>query len=180
MSLYKYILNALPLLYQPPHSPFDDDDEDIELGSPRPADRRVRQLRLSVSGSARQAWTEKRTRAWFSVVAGAIGGGVAIMFEKRSRRIAIGQQMFVRSAEAIEIPTAWYSLFDIQRTSGVVQWFGRQVWVRSPIRCSLALLHRVCPDHVRLCFATGHAPESLHLLDRPSRSDSGQGCRYDP
>ena len=98
VSLYKYILNALPLLYQPPESqsPFGNDDEDIELGPPRPADRRDRRPRLSVSGMARQAWTKKRTRAWFSVVAGAIAGGVAITFEKRSRRIDIGQQMFVR------------------------------------------------------------------------------------
>ena len=101
MSLYKYILNALPLLYQPPESqnPFDDDDEDIELGPPRPIDKRVRQLRLSTSGRARQAWTKRRTRAWFSVVAGATAGGIAIMFEKRARRIAIGQQMFVRSVQ---------------------------------------------------------------------------------
>jgi len=99
VSLYKYILNALPLLYQPPgsQSPFDDDDEDIELGpSPPASNRAARRPRLSMSGRARQAWTRKRTRAWFPVVAGAFAGGVAIMFEKRSRRIDIGQQMFVR------------------------------------------------------------------------------------
>ena len=97
MSIYKYILNALPLLYQPSGSqpPFGNDDEDIELNPP-PINKRVRQLRLSVSGRARQTWTRKRTRAWFSVVAGAIAGGVAIMFEKRPRRVTIGQQMFVR------------------------------------------------------------------------------------
>jgi hypothetical protein len=104
VSLYKYILNALPLLYQPPESqsPFDSDDEDIELGPLRPIDKRVRQLRLSVSGRASQAWTKKHTRAWFSVVAGAIAGGVAITFEKRARRVAIGQQMFVRSVQTTQ------------------------------------------------------------------------------
>ena len=92
MSIYKYTLNALPLLYHPPElqSPFSDDDEDIELGPPRPTNKRVRQLRLSASGEARQTWTKKHTKAWFSVVAGAIAGGVAITFEKRARRVAIG------------------------------------------------------------------------------------------
>ena len=108
VSLYKYILNALPLLYRPPESqfPFADDDDDIELGPPRPVGKRVRKLRLSVSGKARQAWTEKRTRAWFSVAAGATAGGVAIMFEKQSRRTGIGQQMFVRSVQSARISAA--------------------------------------------------------------------------
>lgn len=99
VSIYKYILNALPLLYQLPESqsPFGD-DEDIELNPP-PTNKRVRKPRLSVSGRARHTWTRKRTRAWFSVVAGAIAGGVAITFEKRSRRITIGQQMFVRGLQ---------------------------------------------------------------------------------
>lgn len=107
MSLYKYILNALPLLYHPPElgSPFSDDDEDIEPSPPLPADKRARRPRLSVSGRARQVWTKKRTRAWFSVVAGGIAGGVAIMFEKRSRRIDIGQQMFVRLVKSTKILT---------------------------------------------------------------------------
>lgn len=102
MSLYKYILNALPLLCQPIEShPFiPDDDEDIALDPPRPIGKRVRRLRLSASGRARHEWTKKRTKAWFSVVAGAVAGGVAIMFERSSRRVAIGQQMFVRSVKS--------------------------------------------------------------------------------
>jgi len=120
-SLYKYILNALPLLYHPPgsQSPFDDGDEDIELGPPRPV-RGARRPRLSVSGRARQAWTKKRTRAWFSVVAGAIAGGVAIMFERRSRRIDIGQQMFVRLVGSANTLTAFCSRVGAQRAPGVV------------------------------------------------------------
>ena len=178
MSLYKYILNALPLLYQPsgPQSPFDDDDdEDIELGPPRPVGKRSRQLRLSVSGRARQAWTEKRTRAWFSVVAGAVAGGVAIMFEKRSRRIDIGQQMFVRSVESNNVSTMRYSLVDVQRATGIIQRFGCQVWVYNPVRRGLDFLYLMRPNHVRLPFATGHTPQSLHHLDRPSWSDSCKG-----
>lgn len=121
VSLYKYILNALPLLHQPPEpqSPFsDDEDEDVQLNTPRPANKRDRQLRLSVSGRAHQAWTEKRTKAWFSVVAGAIAGAAAITFEKRPRRIAIGQQMFVRSVGMTKISTTWCSLLKLRGLQG--------------------------------------------------------------
>ena len=168
VSLYKYILNALPLLYQLPESrtPFvDDDDEDIQLDPPRPVNKRVRQLRLSVSGRARQAWTKKRTKAWFSVVAGAIAGGAAITFEKRSRRVAIGQQMFVRSVRTAKALTMRCSFFDAQRAPRIIQCTGRQVWVHSPKRSSLALLRRLRPDHVWLPVAARHAPKDLHLLD---------------
>jgi hypothetical protein len=166
-SLYKYILNALPLLYQPPVSrpSFIDDEEDIQFDPPRPTYKRVRELRLSASGRARQAWTKKRTKAWFSVVAGAIAGGVAITFEKRSRRVAIGQQMFVRSVGSAKISAICHSLSDAQRASRIVQCIGRQVWTHSPARGSLALLHRLCPDYVQLLVATGHASKGLYLLD---------------
>ena len=180
MSLYKYILNVLPLLYQPlgPPSPFSDGDEDIELGPPRPADKRARRPRLSVSGRARQTWTKKHTRAWFSVVAGGIAGGAAIIFEKRSRRIDIGQQMFVRSVESVKVLTTHCSSFDAQGAPGIVQRFGCQVWVYNPVRCSLALLHRLLSDYVRLHFTTGHASEGLHLLDRPSWPNSAKSYRH--
>ena len=114
VSLYKYILNALPLLCQPIEShPFiPDDEEDIALDPPRPIGKRVRQLRLSVSGRAHHEWTRKRTKAWFSVVAGAVAGGVAIMFERRSRRVTIGQQVFVRSVKPAIALTMWCLPFD--------------------------------------------------------------------
>ena len=170
MSVYKYILNALPLLYQPPVSrpPFIDDDDDTQLDLPRPAYKRVRELRLSASGRARQAWTKKRTKAWFSVVAGAIAGGVAIAFEKRSRRIAIGQQMFVRSVEIINILVIRCSLRYAQRSSRIVQCIGHQVRAHSSARSSLALLCRLCPNHVRFLVATGYTSKDLPLLDQSS------------
>lgn len=96
MFLYKYILNALPLLLPPKpeelSSPFDGDDEDIELGH----NHGNRSARLSTNAQAHQTWIRQQTKGWYSLVAGAVAGGAAIMFEKRSRRIAIGQQMFVR------------------------------------------------------------------------------------
>ena len=182
VSLYKYILNALPLLYRPPVSrpPFIDDDEEIQLEPPRPAYKRVRELRLSASGRARQAWTKKRTKAWFSVIAGAIAGGIAIAFEKRSRRVAIGQQMFVRSVGAVNTFVTRYSLSNAQRTSRIVQCIGNQVWAHSPARSSLALLRCLRPDHVRFLVATRHASKDLPLLDQPSRPVPGEGRCNEP
>jgi hypothetical protein len=82
-------------------------DSDLEVGSPlelsedRPqtvfelpvAQRRTR---LSLTTEAQLILIRKKTRRWHAALAGAVAGGLAIMFEKRSRRTVIGQQMFVR------------------------------------------------------------------------------------
>jgi hypothetical protein len=103
--LYKYILNSLPLLLPPKpdnlDSPFDSDDEDVELGEVDPG----RRARLSMSAQAHQSWVRHQMRGWFALVAGAVAGGTAIMFEKRSRRSAIGQQMFVRCVASFRAQT---------------------------------------------------------------------------
>lgn len=99
MTLYKLILNALPILmptrpHEPPPTPFEDSDDENEcLPNPTGPQRRVR---FSLSSHAQQAWVRKKTRRWHAALAGAIAGSIAVMFEKRSRRIAIAQQMFVR------------------------------------------------------------------------------------
>lgn len=102
VGLYKAILNALPIVLPvtpsgPPPSPFEDDKEDESAAAtPLEIPLSERQPRLSLSARAHQQWVHKKTRRWHAVVAGAIAGGVAIMFEKRSRRLIIGQQLFVR------------------------------------------------------------------------------------
>ncbi|KAG1743628.1 uncharacterized protein EDB91DRAFT_1274155 [Suillus paluster] len=80
VTIYKATLNALPILIPvneraSPPSPFDDEDEDIEM------------------------WVRKKTRRWHAMFAGALAGGLAVMFEKRSRRVAIAQQLFVRGLQ---------------------------------------------------------------------------------
>ncbi|THH14186.1 hypothetical protein EW146_g6121 [Bondarzewia mesenterica] len=62
-----------------------------------PSARRV--ARLSVTAQAHEIWVRKRSSRWHSAVAGAIAGGFAIMFEKRSRRTVIAQQLFVRGLQ---------------------------------------------------------------------------------
>lgn len=126
VSIYKTVLNSLPLLLPGPQStrrppskqtrqrsklrpehallptssldsPFHDDDEDDDAVPQRGRVVSDRRVRLSLSAQAHQMWVRKKTRRWYSVVAGALAGGVAILCEKRGRRVGIAQQMFVRS-----------------------------------------------------------------------------------
>ncbi|RDB20199.1 hypothetical protein Hypma_013067 [Hypsizygus marmoreus] len=117
-AIYKFLLNALPLLIpaiRPPPIRYDDEDEkdsspffsdDLEAGptAEHPATTlRVpltkRSARLSLSANAQLALVRKRTRKWHAAFAGAIAGGIAIMCEKRGRRDVIAQQMFVRGLQ---------------------------------------------------------------------------------
>ncbi|KAF7304701.1 Sulfate permease [Mycena kentingensis (nom. inval.)] len=116
-SLYKFIINALPILFpaiQPRprgfDSTFEDDDEDEALELPRivsypasgaetPHLHRRRSARLSLSASAHMALVRKKTRRWHAALAGGIAGGLAILWEKRSRRVIFAQQLFVRGLQ---------------------------------------------------------------------------------
>jgi len=115
VSMYKFLINALPLIIpaiKPTHSRyntvFDDDDTDLEAGnggigpSPSRPGKTVevplseRRARLSLSAQAQLILVRKKTRRWHAALAGAVAGGMAIMWETRSRRGIIAQQMFVR------------------------------------------------------------------------------------
>ncbi|OJT15479.1 hypothetical protein TRAPUB_7350 [Trametes pubescens] len=126
VGLYKFILNALPILLPQPRidetthsrtrslfrasipgvsgqpgadSPFDEEaSEDVELGIQQ-RKKGARQARLSMSAQVHQMWVRKRTRWWYSAFAGSVAGAIAIMFEKRGRRVGIAQQMFVRGLQ---------------------------------------------------------------------------------
>ncbi|KAK7044527.1 hypothetical protein R3P38DRAFT_167822 [Favolaschia claudopus] len=106
-SLYKFLINGLPIL--PPSirsskeedtaldSPLDSDDSDTGIATP--GLRRRRAPRLSLSAHAQMILVRKRTHRWHSALAGAISGGLAILWEKRSRRAVIAQQVFVRGLQ---------------------------------------------------------------------------------
>ncbi|KAH9833869.1 uncharacterized protein C8Q71DRAFT_179302 [Rhodofomes roseus] len=121
VAIYKFVLNALPILLSPPstsptlphHSPahprssfhvsgpsespfHEEEEDDLEM---QPRRRPTRQARLSTSAQAHQVWVHKRTRRWYSVLAGSAAGAIAVCFEKKSRRVAIAQQMFVRGLQ---------------------------------------------------------------------------------
>ena len=77
-------------------SPFGDDVDDSTELAMLERGASPRRARLSLSAQAHQVWVRKRTRRWYSALAGSVAGAVAILCEKRSRRAGIAQQMFVR------------------------------------------------------------------------------------
>ena len=62
---------------------------------PRPP----REARLSINAQAHQQWVRKKTRRWHALIAGAVAGGAAVLFEKKSRQTIISQQLFVRGLQ---------------------------------------------------------------------------------
>ncbi|KAJ7126249.1 hypothetical protein C8R44DRAFT_122869 [Mycena epipterygia] len=102
-ALYKFLINALPILLpatQPSarslSSPFTEGEEDSQ-SSPDSSLETLglhrRSPRLSLSAHAQMVLVRKRTRRWHSALAGAVSGGLAILCEKRSRRSVIAQQL---------------------------------------------------------------------------------------
>lgn len=126
VALYRVILNALPLLLpanvplrenlrnlsanffstQDEHDNLVLDDSQTSSSSPSPLQPQPlslhispgekREARLSSSAQLHQSWVRKKTRQWYSILAGAVAGAVAISFERRSRQHVIAQQLFVR------------------------------------------------------------------------------------
>ncbi|KAJ7496788.1 hypothetical protein FB451DRAFT_1208789 [Mycena latifolia] len=105
-ALYKFLLNALPILIpavQPSKpSPFGEKEEsqtspDSDLTTPGP--HRPPSPRLSLSAHAHMVHVRQRARRWHSALAGVISGGFAIFWEKPSRRAVIAQQVFVRGLQ---------------------------------------------------------------------------------
>ncbi|KAJ7167441.1 hypothetical protein C8R43DRAFT_1121852 [Mycena crocata] len=100
-TLYKFLINALPLLFPSTRSlpsPFGDDSEDSDSYSDSSSDS-GRTPRLSHTAHAQIVLTRQQTRRWHSALAGAVSGGLAILWEKPSRRSVIAQQVFVRGLQ---------------------------------------------------------------------------------
>lgn len=101
-SIYKFLLNALPILIPSMNlGQSAIEDEDLEEGSTLEVPLQKRKARLSLSARAQMQMSliRKRTRRWHAALAGGIAGGLAIIWEKHSRRGIIGQQMFVRGLQ---------------------------------------------------------------------------------
>ncbi|KII94559.1 hypothetical protein PLICRDRAFT_33358 [Plicaturopsis crispa FD-325 SS-3] len=153
VALYKLILNGLPIIL-PVRNPRDSDTsllrssnpkydsspfaDDLEAGPP-PTTLEVplaeRTARLSLSAEAHQIWVRKRTRRWHAVLAGAVAGGLSVMFEAKSRRVTIAQQLFVRGLQGsynafstkhgIRIPYGDVMLFSVMSGQILYAWLLR-------------------------------------------------------
>lgn len=103
VALYKFTLNAFPILLpqpaEPPPSPFEESEDESEPTTPDQVMTSQKRVRFSLSAHAQEVWVRKRTYRWHAALAGAVAGSLAVMFEKRSRRIAIAQQLFVRGLQ---------------------------------------------------------------------------------
>ncbi|KAF8126436.1 hypothetical protein K438DRAFT_1890618 [Mycena galopus ATCC 62051] len=102
-ALYKFLINALPILFpvRPSLTPFDEEEVSTpssDSGITTPGLKR-RRPGLSLSARAQMVLVRKPVRRWQSALAGAISGGLAILWEKRSRRVVIAQQVFVRGLQ---------------------------------------------------------------------------------
>ncbi|EIN11011.1 hypothetical protein PUNSTDRAFT_100954 [Punctularia strigosozonata HHB-11173 SS5] len=139
--LYKFLFNSLPIMFPPSQessseSAVDEDDDlasasdtrarsaniDVDIISPYNnatyRERRTQRLSLSANAMREYGMIRKRTRRWHSVVAGAIAGGLAVLFEKRNRRLTIAQQLFVRGLQAEY--SAWAPRFGVKVPYGSV------------------------------------------------------------
>lgn len=65
--------------------------------APTPSERR--RGRLSFRAQAHEEIWRKQSRKWYALVAGAIAGGLGVLFEKKGRRVTIAQQLFVRGLQ---------------------------------------------------------------------------------
>ncbi|KAJ7314922.1 hypothetical protein DFH08DRAFT_716104 [Mycena albidolilacea] len=119
-ALYKFLINALPILIPacPSTAPSEEVDEESTSSTSSPYNGlaspglRRRAPSLSLSAHAQMVIVRKRTRRWESALAGAISG-LAIFWEKRSRRVVIAQQLFVRGLQGSYNSYSERSVFSI-------------------------------------------------------------------
>ncbi|KAF8338497.1 hypothetical protein F5887DRAFT_514825 [Amanita rubescens] len=106
-GLYKFLINALPIFF-PAISPETEQSKKASTADGPTLDNPAKTVevtlpkhnaRLSLSAHAQLVFLRKRTRRWHAALAGAIAGGLAIIWEKRSRREIVAQQLFVRGLQ---------------------------------------------------------------------------------
>lgn len=95
MFLYRLIYNSLPLLLPPPS---ESAPQTNDAGPARHRrSRLIRDLEWVRMELAKCVWARARAQGLFSLIAGAISGGVAIRSVDAGLRSGMAQQGFVRS-----------------------------------------------------------------------------------
>lgn len=106
VAIYKLLLNlpiALPSSRQPSQARAQ--SAETSSGAMTPGIAKIASEtglpagKLSKNAEAHQVMVRKKTRRWQAMLSGVIAGAVGIVFEKRSRRSGVAQQMFVRGLQ---------------------------------------------------------------------------------
>ncbi|KAI0080505.1 hypothetical protein K474DRAFT_1657632 [Panus rudis PR-1116 ss-1] len=171
VALYKFILNALPIILPEPRprrplnytSTFDEgDDVDTDVLPPNARHLSNRRARLSTSAQQHQVWIRKKTRRWYSIAAGSLAGAFAIMMEKRSNRTGIAQQMFVRGLQGSY--NAFSQKHGIHIPHGDVMVFGLCC---AQIMYAFLLRHDTLPKgYLNWIFAAAKVPREAVMINK--------------
>lgn len=179
-STYKFLINALPILIPSlnPSQAYDDalDEEDLEEGpsalhpnTTLKVPLAQRSARLSLSAQAQLVLVRKKTRRWHAALAGALAGGIAIMFEKRGRRGVIAQQMFVRWVNmGVFVSLFYLTASPPQRSARLVQRLLNETQFPCSVRGRPCLFSCLRSNHVRVLTAPRHVTSII--LNMVSRS----------
>lgn len=105
--------------------PFPTDEGPVILSSDN-----IPEGHLSRTAEAHLEWVRRKTQRWQAVAAGAVAGGVAIMFEQKDRRPGIAQQLLVRGLQGSW--NAYSDMFGLSIPHGDVLVFcGRYIFATS-------------------------------------------------
>jgi len=145
-GLYRLILNSLPIVFPPPsitkseqnkaESPSEPLTPMVEFQAGR---RRESFVKRSSQLSINAQFQRKQSKRWHAALAGFVAGGTAVCFEARSRRLVIGQQLFVRGLQGT------YSGFTKKR--GIHVPYGA-VWVFSLCCAQIMYAFLLRPDSI--------------------------------
>jgi hypothetical protein len=190
VALYKLLINALPLaLPAMQHAPHPDVEAQSLPELPEKShDQQTpvfevalkrKRPRLTLTQQAQQKLIRKRTRRWHATLAGAVAGGLAIMFEIRSRRTVIGQQLFVRFVIYLSLPVKHvFIIFSegckdlgMRLLQNEVSGSLTEISSCSPLRMSISELSRYVPFQLTLnitgavksCTDSCYGPTPFHV-----------------
>ncbi|KAF8627859.1 hypothetical protein AX15_004206 [Amanita polypyramis BW_CC] len=170
-GLYKFLINALPSLFPAINPEIEESRRDAKTNGvrgPTPEDptRTVevalheQKTRLTLSAHAQLLFLRKKTRRWHAALAGAIAGGLAIIWEKRSRREIIAQQLFVRGLQGsynsfttkhnIRVPHGDVLVFSLACSQIMYAFLLRPDTLSRPYRSWISEASKVPPECIRM------------------------------
>lgn len=146
-GIYRFILNFLPILL--PSLPTKQSNNDT--GSPnesltpmvdyRAGLRRESLVERSSQLSISAQYLRKHSKRWHAAFAGFVAGGIGVSFESKSRRLVIGQQLFVRFV-ALDVFARERTDY-LKRFTRKLQWLYKEKRYSCTLWCGLDVLFLV-------------------------------------